>query len=108
MRQIRNYADIRHSERCVYCGDGGVKTRDHVPSKVLLDVPHPANLPVVPACESCNSSFSADEEYLACLLDCTLAGRTDPGRVRRQNIRRILAERPALRARIEGVRTETD
>jgi hypothetical protein len=106
MRQIRNYADSRHYERCVYCGDGGIKTRDHVPSKVLLDAPYPENLPVLPACAGCNASFAADEEYVACLLECTVAGSTDPGLVTRGNVRRILGERPALRARLEKARIE--
>jgi hypothetical protein len=101
MRQIRSFADRRHAERCAYCGGGGVRTRDHVPSKVLLDAPLPENLPVVPACAACNASFAADEEYVACLIECARAGSTDPDALARANIGRILSERPALRARLE-------
>ena len=107
MRQIRNFADSRHYERCVYCGGGGVRTRDHVPSKVLLDAPFPENLPVVPACAGCNASFAADEEYVACLIECARAGTTDPDALARANIGRILSERPALRARLEKAWTES-
>jgi hypothetical protein len=61
MRQLRTFGDER--ELCLYAYCEGVpETRDHVPSRVLLDEPYPENLPVVPACKSCNSGFSADEE----------------------------------------------
>lgn len=62
MKQIPNYGDIRQIQTCVYSG-GGTETRDHVPSKVLLEKPYPENLPIVPACDTCNQSFSSDEEY---------------------------------------------
>lgn len=105
MRQIPNYGDIRQSQACVYCG-GGTETRDHVPSKVLLDQPYPENLPIVAACDSCNQSFSSDEEYLACLLECVLCGSTDPQKMQRSNVQRMLTARPALRARIERARKQ--
>src|SRR5579883_1837339 len=72
MEQIPNFGDIRQLAWCVYCG-GGTETRDHVPSKVLLDDPLPKNLAVVPACLSCNTGLSGDE-YFACLIECVLAG----------------------------------
>jgi len=58
----------------------------------------------VPACSTCNARFSADEEYLACLISCVLAGSANPDKITRPNIRRILSESPALRARIESSR----
>ena len=85
-----------------------METRDHVPSKVLLDEPYPANLPVVPACRACNESFSRDEEYLACLLECVLAGSTHVENFQRPKIRKILARRPALAAVIEASRHHDD
>ena len=61
------FMDERLTGMCVYCG-AQPETRDHVPSKVLLDEPYPPELPVVGACEKCNASFSMDEQYLACFL----------------------------------------
>ncbi len=84
---------------CAYCGVQP-DTRDPVPPRVLLDEPFPAQLPVVDACADCNASFSLDEQYLACFLECVLAGTTDPTYVRRRAVSRILREVPALRARI--------
>src|SRR5690348_7164381 len=103
MRQVPNYGDKRVLAFCTFCG-GETGTRDHCPSRVLLDEPFPANLPVVPACAACNTSFSADEEYLACLISSVLAGSTDPDAAPRAKTRRLLATKPALRARIEQAR----
>jgi hypothetical protein len=61
-----------------------------LPSKVLLDEPYPANLPVVPACRACNGSFSHVENF------------------QRPKIRKILARRPALAAVIEAGRHHDD
>lgn len=101
MRQIQNFGDSRQSNFCVHCGQG-TGTRDHVPSKVFLDDPYPENLPTVPACTDCNSGHSPDEEYLACLLDCVLAGGIGMSPRRRPKIERILEERPRLAARISA------
>lgn len=84
---------------CVFCG-GSPDTRDHVPSRVLLDDPVPENLPVVDCCQSCNSGFSLDEQYVACLIDCVLAGSASAKRAARPKVSRILAETPELAARI--------
>lgn len=89
MEQLPNYGDIRQLARCVYCG-GNTETRDHVPSKVLLDEPYPTNLPRVPACQHCNESFSMDEEYIACLIECVLIGSANVDHIERQKVRRIL------------------
>jgi hypothetical protein len=101
MRQIPNFGDSRQVAFCVHCGQG-TGTRDHVPSRVLLDDPMPLNLPTVPACATCNSGTSTDEEYFACLVDCVLAGGIGDAPDRRPKIRRILEERPALAARIRS------
>jgi|ERR1035441_557231 hypothetical protein len=93
------FADERLGCGCVYCG-GAPNTRDHVPSKVLLDDPLPANLPVVHACNKCNNAFSADEEYLACFLECVLSGANSPADCRRENIKRKLSEKPLLASRL--------
>lgn len=65
------FIDRRLTGMCVYCGDQP-DTRDHVPSKVFLNEPYPPELPVVAACKRCNESFSLDEQYLACFLDCVI------------------------------------
>jgi len=93
------FADERLKGMCVHCG-GRPHTRDHAPSKVLLDDPLPNNLPVVEACESCNTGFSQDEEYVACFVECVICGTTELSGVQRPKIKRILAERPALAARL--------
>lgn len=99
------FADERFSAFCVYCG-GEPTTVYHVPSRVLLDEPYPDNLPVVQACDACNNSFSVDEPYLACLVECALTGSADPDSVRRQKVRRIFTERPALWSLINSSRRE--
>ena len=48
---------------CLYCGSTA-DTKDHVPPKALLEKPYPKNCRTVPACKSCNSGFSSDEEYV--------------------------------------------
>lgn len=95
------FVDERLRGRCVFCG-GIPDTRDHCPSKVLLDEPLPANLAVVAACGKCNQSFSKDEQYLACLLECVIHGSTDPALLRRANVRRILLATPHLAAQIQA------
>jgi BMFP domain-containing protein YqiC len=102
--QIQNLADSRLLIGCIYCG-GGEGTREHVPSKVFLDAPYPENLSVIGACYPCNNSYSKDEEYLACLIEAAIAGDTDPRRVRRISVAKILEYSPALRNRIEAART---
>jgi hypothetical protein len=104
MNQLRDYADDRLVNGCVYCG-GPEETRDHVPSGVFLDSPLPENLPVVWACWSCNNSFSRDEEYVACLIESAVAGSTDPDRIRRPRVASILRRAPALRAKIEKAKS---
>ena len=105
MIQMPAYGDERQLGCCAFCG-GDTGTRDHCPSLVLLDEPYPENLPVVPACSICNARFSLDEEYLACLISCVAAGSTEPAKIARRKIGRILFESPALRARLENSRVE--
>lgn len=93
------FADARLTGRCVYCGSES-STRDHVPSRVLLDEPFPPDLPVVQACEACNNGFSTDEQYLACLLECVLCGTVDPASVCCDKIKRVLSENASLASRI--------
>lgn len=101
------YIDERHTGMCVYCGNYP-DTRDHVPSKALLDEPYPSHLPVVGACQTCNASFSLDEQYLACFVDCVICGDAVSSESHRPKIQRILEDNPALRRRIEDARKWDD
>jgi len=103
MDQLTDFSDSRMKDCCVFCGER-TETRDHVPSKVFLDEPYPTNLPVVPACKSCNERFSLDEEYVACLIECTLSGSVKPDGVEREKIKRILEKKPALVSKLEMAR----
>jgi hypothetical protein len=107
MNQLKNFADNRLIYGCVYCG-GPADTRDHVPSRILLEPPYPENLPVVGCCEQCNQGFSKDEEYVVCLLEAVLAGCADPSEIKRASVARSLQRSPALRARIEAARRQVD
>jgi len=101
MEQLRFLGDDRIGTRCTYCGLD-FDSRDHIPSRVLLDEPYPSNLPVVPACSECNSGFSLDEEYVACLVECARVGAVES--VERPKIRRILATKPALAAALHSAK----
>lgn len=106
MKQIKCFADSRYKGFCVHCG-GPDETNDHVPSKVFLDEPYPANLMVCSSCLSCNNSFSIDEAYVACFLECVLAGEADPGRIQRPKIAKILANDIALLERLRSARRKS-
>lgn len=99
MKQIKKISDLRLDGLCIYCG-GEPDTRDHVPSRIIIDNPFPDNLPVVPSCNKCNQDFSKDEEYFACLIECILRGTTDPEKLERKKIIEILTKKPKLRAMI--------
>jgi hypothetical protein len=101
------FSDDRLRGACSYCG-GVPNTRDHVPSKVLLDEPYPNDLPVVDCCTSCNQGFSLDEEYLACFLSCVVSGSTDPAEQTSPKIARILRRKMALVARIQSSNTKSE
>lgn len=102
MDQILSYADDRLVAYCIHCASGSIETRDHCPSLILLDEPHPQNLPVLPSCASCNGGFSRDEEYFACLIECARTGSIDA--VQRPKVRRVLEYSPGLAARLMQAR----
>lgn len=102
MDQFRNLADDRLINGCIYCDSMIGNTRDHIPSRSLLDQPYPDNLPVIGCCQACNQGFSKDEEYVVCLIEVTLAGSTDPDKITRPSVARALRNSPALRARLES------
>src|SRR5262245_49176576 len=47
---------------CVYCGATDNLTDDHIPPKNLFPRPRPSNLITVPACLTCHSTTSKDDE----------------------------------------------
>lgn len=87
MEQMRDFSDERISSRCCFCGGDG-STGDHVPSKAFFDEPFPENLMIVRCCKECNNSFSADEEYAACVIEVARCGSLD---VEREKVKRMLA-----------------
>ena len=93
------FADDRLTGQCVFCG-AAPDTDDHCPSRVFLEEPFPDNLAVVDSCKSCNESFSKDEQYFACLIECVICGSVELDKIRRPKIKRILTENPKLSARL--------
>jgi hypothetical protein len=106
MQQIKTFSDTRLDHLCAFCGQAAT-TRDHIPSRVLLNEPFPDNLPVASACFECNNGFSLDEEYVACLLECTLRGTTEPNELR-EKIRKILLRKESLKVLLENSITRID
>lgn len=86
----------------MFCGKAP-GTADHCPSKVLLDKPYPLNLPTVTACAKCNRSFSLDEEFVACLIECVSCCSVDPECLSRKSIGKILTRSPKLAAKIQAL-----
>ena len=109
MRQIRDYSDQRNKAWCVHCRSGlpevGI-SRDHVPSKALLEKPYPSQLPTIPICKQCNEDFARDEEYFAAFVGCVLSGSTDPQAQSDPRAARILDRSPGLRDSIERSKVE--
>jgi hypothetical protein len=103
MRQVPDYGDVRNKGFCVHCGAAD-ETSDHVPAKVFLDEPFPENLPVSPSCFRCNNTLSLDEEYLACLLECVIAGGVDPDKIERPKVARSLTRNHRLAERLKKAR----
>jgi len=85
-----------------------METRDHSPSRVFLDEPYPENLPVVSSCQKCNNSFSLDEEYVACLVECAKTGSVAQAIAARPKIARTLARKPLLVSRLKESRIAND
>lgn len=107
MRRVLFTGDQREIGGCIHCG-GPADTLDHVPSKLFLDDPLPANMDGCAACFACNNSLGSDEEYLACILECAATGQADPDLVERRKVANILRNSPALVARLKRAKTETD
>lgn len=53
---------------CVYCGEKGVVTKDHVPPKCLFPPEARVNLITVDACPTCHDSYKLDDEYFRVII----------------------------------------
>ena len=107
MKHLNDYSDFRNHGLCIHCGEGlhhGSSSRDHVPTRALLDRPYPDNLPTVDVCGECNNGFSKDENYLVALIDCVISGSCELSRHEFPVAAGILARSADLKARIERTR----
>lgn len=103
MKAINDFTDERYKGFCLHCGASlaeTASTRDHVPSKVLLDRPLPTNVHVVGICGECNNGFSADEEYFVAFLGATISGGVEPVPAMFESARRALLGNSKLVAKI--------
>ena len=108
MDQVKEFIDCRNKGFCTHCGAlirMEESSRDHVPTKGLLNPPYPENLPVVEVCRQCNAGFSSDEEYLIAFLGSVLTGSTKPDHVRFPTAAGILNRSPILKRRIDRSQT---
>lgn len=107
MQQLEEYIDERLQGGCIPCTenhDTPRESRDHVPTKALLNSPYPENLSTVTTCERCNAGYSLDEEYLSAFLSAVISGSTTPDPERFPVAARILQRSPRLRDRIDRSR----
>ncbi|MBV2147689.1 hypothetical protein KRZ98_05235 [Sphingobium sp. AS12] len=107
MAKVQNFGDNRNKGWCVFCG-GPNESRDHTPSRVFLDEPYPADLGVSPACLRCNNGFSSDEAYMACLLECVMAGSAEPTDLSRAKIARLMEGNSSITALLRAARRSVD
>ena len=107
MEQIYHFSDQLGSVDCIPClgeNHSGRYSRDHIPTRALLNPPYPENLMDVGMCQECNSGFSKDEEYFAAFLASVISGSTEPDPLQFPTASRILAHNPRLRSRIDAAR----
>lgn len=110
VRQHAPAADQRLESWCYSCGcfiNIKDRTVEHVPARVFLDRPFPENLATVYACHDCNNGTSADELYVACLLEVVLAESIDHAVLERRRIARVLEQHPELVASLRDTLAET-
>jgi hypothetical protein len=108
LSRIDDCSDSRLLAGCLYCLAPAELSKEHSPSRILLEKPLPDHPPVLFACVSCNRSYSLDEEYLAALLGCVHSGSADPVQQNSARVRAILEHSPALTARIAASAKEAE
>lgn len=99
MDWYRECSDRQFDGICAYCG-AIADTRDHVPSKALLDEPYTENIPVVPCCYKCNNDFSKDEEYFSCAIECCKHMTTNLSSLKRNKVIKALKRNPKLKSEL--------
>ena len=107
MRQINHFSDELRSADYIPCSEGHENerySRDHIPTKALLNPPYPENLMDVGTCQECNSGFAKDEEYFAAFLASAFSGSTEPDPEQFPTAARSLAHSAQLRNRIDRAR----
>jgi hypothetical protein len=86
--------------RCIYCGNPET-SREHVPTRCLLEKPFPPNLITVPSCLSCNQAFSLDEEYFLAVLSQIGTSHLLTNKIQEGGcVDRMLSRKPLLDDRI--------
>ena len=101
MKNIDIFYKKHLNNLCIYCEKEKAETRDHVPSKIILNTPYPNELFVVPSCKKCNSELANDEAYFRCLIECVKSGSTDLKKIKSTKVIRILEKQRKLKKRIE-------
>jgi hypothetical protein len=111
----KNSGEKRHrQQQCVYCGQIGSCTRDHVIPKALFPGPLPSNMLTVPACFDCNQRKGELDTYLRDVVTADLSSYGNPaaravleGQVRRsvRSNRSLLWRGAAARTRWVEVHT---
>src|SRR5680860_710987 len=105
--EMRDKYPFGYDERllggCLYCG-AATDTTEHIPSKVFLDKPYPANLHTMKSCGSCNNGFSIDEEYVSCFIDAVICGSTGDLEILRPKVGETFIRKPEVANRIEASR----
>ncbi len=107
LQKTLDFIDPRPPRNCLHCGKLPARketTKDHVPSKCLLNPGFPANLTVVNACRRCNEGFARDEQYFAAFLASVISGSTSPDSKRFPAAAKTLARQTKLRRRIDRSR----
>ena len=107
MKQIYHFSDQLSSVDCLPCledNHSGRHSRDHIPTKALLNPPYPENLMDVGMCQECNAGFAKDEEYFAAFLASAICGSVEPDSQQFPTASRTLAHNARLRNRINGAR----
>ena len=107
MKQLTDSSDARSRVLCTHCGvdlHPRNASKDHVPSRCLLDRPFPDNLPTVAICRSCNASFAEDEEYFFVSLAAVISGDANPDPGRFRSAASAIERSPRLRARTARAR----
>lgn len=91
-----------NQNKCVYCGAADATTRDHVPPKCLFPDPVRENLITVPACSSCNTGLSKDEEYFRAIVSQLAETENHPAsrKLLNDKIVRGFKQRPKLAMKI--------